>query len=250
VTNHSVNLTALVSGTTYHYRVRSRDAAGNLAVSGDSTFTPTSGSAAALRAAFGFTEAAGTVTADKSGNGFNGTLVNGPVWTSGHGGSAILFDGVNDKVTLPSTLDVPTLPFTLEAWIRPTSRADWRAIFSKRAAFSAAGMRVDLGLQPTSGRVYVTTYRSMFYFSYVPALNTWTHVALVADSSGTKLYANGTLQQTLGALLLGTGSTAPVAIGSTGDNHDPFAGTIDDVRLYNRALTPGEIQTDMNTSVP
>jgi len=145
---------------------------------------------------------------------------------------------------------MPTLPFTLEAWIRPTSRAGWRAIFSKRAAFSAAGMRLDLGLRPTVGSVYAITYRSMLYFSYVPALNAWTHVAIVADASGTKLYINGTLQQTLGALLLGTDSTAPVAIGSTGDNHDPFEGTIDDLRLYDRALTQGEIQSDMNTSLP
>jgi hypothetical protein len=251
VTSHSTTVSGLAANTTYYYRVRSRDAANNLAIGANATFKTTTGtSGPAPGAAYGFTEAAGSTTADGSGNGYNGTLMNGPVWTSGHGGNAILFDGVNDKVALPSGLDIATLPFTLEAWIKPSSRADYRAIFSKRSSYSGYQMRVDVGLYTSSGRVYVTTQRSMVIFAYAPPLNAWTHVAVVAEASGTKLYANGALQQTMGAILLGTKADAPVAIGSTGDNDDPFAGTIDDVRLYKRALSAAEIQADMGTGVP
>jgi hypothetical protein len=230
--------------------VRSRDAAGNLRLGANATSTTGAATPGTPFAAYGFTEATGTTTKDSSGSGLNGTLVNGPVWTSGRHGNAILFDGVNDKVTLPSTLDVASLPFTLEAWIRPTSRADWRAIFSKRSAYSGTEMRFDVGLVNSSGRVYVTTQRTMLYFAYAPPLNTWTHVAVVAESTGTKLYINGSLNQTLGAILLGTKSTAPVTIGNTGDNDDPFAGTIDDLRLYKRALSASEISADMGSGVP
>ena len=55
---------------------------------------------------------------------------------------------------------------------------------------------------------------------------------------------------TLGVITLGTGASALVNIGRTGDNADPFAGLIDDLRLYKRALSQAEIQNDMNSPVP
>jgi len=248
----SYNNTGLAASTSYSYRVRATDAAGNL--SGYSNVTTSTTQATpppvtGLIAAYGFNEGTGLTTGDASGNGFIGTLVNGPVWTTGKNGNALSFDGTNDKVSLPSTLDVSALPFTLEAWIRPTSFGQYRVIFSKRSTPSASGMRFDVGLVQSSGRVYINTITQNFFFAYVPPLNTWTHIAVVAQSTGTALYANGVLQETRGALTLGTSATAPVNIGRTGDNDDPFAGIIDDVRLYNRALTQVEIQTDMNTPV-
>ncbi len=76
------------------------------------------------------------------------------------------------------------------------------------------------------------------------------HLAVVADSTGSRLYVNGVLHQTLGVITLGTGASALVNIGRTGDNADPFAGLIDDLRLYKRALSQSEIQNDMNSPVP
>lgn len=198
-------------------------------------------------ASYPFSEGAGAITADSSGNGFTATLTNGTAWTiTGKYGNAISFDGVNDKVTLPNTLDIADFPFTLEAWIRPTSFADWRAIFSKRASYSISQMRFDVGLSISTGRIYITNGSTFSQFTYVPPLNTWTHIAIVVESSGVKLYINGTLQQTIGAMALGSSASAPVAIGNTGDNDDPFAGQIDNLRLYTRALSQTEIQSAMN----
>jgi hypothetical protein len=251
VTAHSVAVSGLSASTSYHFRVRSRDAAGNTGLGSDSTFTTSAagGGGATPLASYGFNEATGSATVDASGHGFNGILLNGPVWTSGRNGNALLFDGVNDKVSLPSSLDIPQLPFTFEAWINPTSRADWRAIFSKRSAFSPSQLRFNIGLEISSGVVYVSSYNTFVRFSYAPPLNAWTHLAVVADSSGTKLYANGVLKQTLGAVVLGSKANALVAIGNSGDEDDPFAGTIDDVRIYTRALSVSEIQTDMNAGI-
>ena len=211
--------------------------------------TPATPPANGPAAAYAFNEGTGSTTADASGNGFTGTLTNGALWTTGKNGNAVSFDGVDDKVSLPATLDIAALPFSLEAWVRPANRSSWHVIFSKRSSYSAAGMRFDVGLQASDGRVYVTTYRSEVTFTYAPPLNTWTHLAVVADSTGTRLYVNGALQQTLATITLGTGSSAAVNIGRTGDNSDPFAGMIDDLRLYKRALSQAEIQSDMNTGV-
>src|SRR6266850_3316077 len=200
-------------------------------------------------AAFGFSEGTGSTTVDSSGNGFNGTLANGTLWTAGKNGNGLSFDGLNDKVVLPATLDIAALPFTLEAWVNPSSFADWGAFFSKRDAYSSSQMRFDVGLAISSGRVYVSTFNSIITFAYAPPLNTWTHLSVEADSTGTTLYVNGVLSQTLAAVTLGTGSTAAVAIGSSADDDDHFAGVMDDLRLYNRALSQTEIQTDMSTAV-
>src|SRR6267143_2021274 len=205
--------------------------------------------ATGLVAAFGLSEGSGSTTADSSTSGFNGTLVNGTLWTTGKNGTGLFFDGLNDKVVLPATLDIAALPFTLEAWINPTDFADWRAFFSKRDAWAANLIRFDVGLAISTGNVYVTTYNSTVTFAYVPPVNTWTHLTVVATSTGTMLYVNGVLQETLSAVTLGTGATAAVAIGGSADDDDHFAGTIDDLRLYSRALSQTEIQTDMSTPV-
>jgi hypothetical protein len=110
-------------------------------------------------------------------------------------------------------------------------------------------MRFDVGLAITTGRVYVTTAQSVVTFTYAPPLNAWTHVAIVAEPSGTKLYVNGAWTQTLPAIALGSNATAPVAIANTGDDDDPFAGVIDDLRLYDRALSASEIQSDMSSGL-
>jgi len=243
--------TGLTAGASYSYRVRATDAAGNLSGYSNVATTPTltTPPANGPAAAYAFNEGTGTTTADASGNGLTGTLINGPVWIAGKNGNALSFDGVNDKVSLASTLDIAVLPLTLEAWVLPANRSNWHVIFSKRSSYSASGMRFDVGLQTSSGRVYMTTFRSTVTFTYAPPLNTWTHLAVVADSTGTRLYVDGVLQQTLGVITLGTGSGAAVNIGRTGDNSDAFAGGIDDLRFYKRVLSPAEIQTDMNTPV-
>ena len=202
-----------------------------------------------LVAAFSFDEGTGTAVQDMSGNGNSGMLVGGATWTPGSSGSAVAFDGVAAKVSLPSTLDITALPFTLEAWVRPANYSGWHVIFSKRNSYSQSAMRFDVGLVQSNGRVYVTTGGGTVRFTYAPPLNQWTHLAVVATTTGTQLYVNGALQQTLGSITLGTASGAAVNIGRTGDNDDPFAGAIDDLRLYKRALSLAEIQFDMATPV-
>src|SRR6185295_7336602 len=91
------------------------------------------------------------------------------------------------------------------------------------------------------------------YGTTVRALNTWYHVAGVYDASTRTLnvYVNGVLNN---GVLAGTvpatqvNSSVNVNIGRrTGGFY--FNGIIDEVRIYNRALTPAEIQTDLNTPI-
>ncbi|HYR83881.1 MAG TPA: LamG-like jellyroll fold domain-containing protein [Terriglobia bacterium] len=263
VSSHSVTIPDLLPGTLYYYTVKSRDAAGNLATSGGLTFTTVSGGnnpsplINGLTGYWALDEGSGGTTADSAGNN-NGSLVNNPSWITGKVRNALQFnatDNSNDtddpRVWIGRSFDVPSLPFTVSAWINPTDFADYRVIFSKRDTVQT--MRFDLGLEQQSGRVYLAN-PSHLTFIYSPPTNTWTHLAVVASSTDTKLYVNGTLQQTVGAFTLGTSGTANTAIGGTGEvltgDDDPFKGAIDEVRIYNRALSPSEIQLAPDTYAP
>src|SRR3989344_7117303 len=98
-----------------------------------------------------FDEGSGTIAADSSGNGYTGTLQNGPTWTTGRINQALNFDGSNDVVSVSNALDIPALPFTIAVWVNPTNYNSWREIFSKRDSYSASGMRVDFELTDGSG---------------------------------------------------------------------------------------------------
>ena len=81
------------------------------------------------------------------------------------------------------------------------------------------------------------------------ALNTWTHLAVTYDGSNARLYVNGGQVGVAAATgaLRSTGN--PLTIGGNNVWGEWFAGQIDDVRIYNRALSAGEIATDMTTPV-
>ncbi|HZM27048.1 MAG TPA: LamG domain-containing protein, partial [Gemmatimonadales bacterium] len=80
-------------------------------------------------------------------------------------------------------------------------------------------------------------------------LNAWTHLAATHDGTTLRLYVNGVQvgsRAVAGALLTSTGA---LRIGGNSIWGEFFQGRIDEVRVYNRALSPSEILTDMNTRV-
>jgi Concanavalin A-like lectin/glucanases superfamily len=79
------------------------------------------------------------------------------------------------------------------------------------------------------------------------AANTWTHLALTYDGATIRLYVNGTQVSSLAQTGTIVSSTNPLQIGGDSTFGQYFAGMIDEVRVYNVALTATQIQTDMNT---
>lgn len=196
-----------------------------------------------------FDDGLGGTAADSSGNNYTGTLINGPTWTAGKFVGALSFDGNNDYVSIPSTFDVAALPFTISAWVNPTNYNDWRTIIGKRDTIDTSDMRFDLILFSGTGNVFLEQPGSSINFSYIPPLSAWTHLVVVAQSSGTQLYVNGVLNQTLGVFSLGTDSAAQVRIGMNADGPDVFLGALDDIRVYNSALSAADVQKLYNGAV-
>jgi hypothetical protein len=79
--------------------------------------------------------------------------------------------------------------------------------------------------------------------------NTWTHLAVTYDGAIVRLFVNGTQVDSHPASGLLAVSSEPLEIGGSLVDAGAFAGLIDDVRIYNTALTPAQIQADMATPV-
>jgi PKD repeat protein len=206
---------------------------------------------AGLVAAWGLNEGTGTATTDTSGNGNGGTLVNGPTWTTGKTGGALQFDGVDDRVRVADSnaLDVTTAA-TFEAWVYPTvAPSAWRTILQKEVeAYLLAASGGDG--RPASGGTFNGACCSLVGAPSGLPINTWTHVAATYDGLELRLFVNGA--QVASAARTGSYqvNTGPLWMGGNAVYGEHFKGKLDDVRVYNRALTPAEIQQDMAAGIP
>jgi hypothetical protein len=206
-------------------------------------------------AAYSFDAGSGSTVADATGNGNTGTINNATWSASGHSGSALSFNGSNAWVTVPdnASLDLTT-GYTLEAWVKPTAaNGQWRAAVIKE---DPAQSELDYGLYgltdsgPPSAHVLVGNPPDTYLRgTTAPPLNSWTHVAATYDGTTLRVYANGVQQASKAVSGAIDTSTGALRIGGNSIWGEWFAGLIDDVRVYNRALTTTELQTDMTTSV-
>jgi hypothetical protein len=201
-------------------------------------------------AAFAFNEGTGATVTDSSGNSNTGS-VSGATWsTQGRNGGALQFDGVNDRVILNSSASLnPTSAITLEAWVFPTAaQGGWRTIIQHEVDAYFLHASANGALQPAGGG----TFAGSTDWTQSPtalAVSTWSHLALTYDGSTLRLYINGTQVKSVARTGAIETNSNPVSIGGNSAYGEYFLGRIDDVRIYNRALTPAELQADMNTPV-
>jgi fibronectin type 3 domain-containing protein len=205
--------------------------------------------ASGLVAAYGFDEGAGTAVNDASGQNHNG-VASGTTWAVGKFGNALVFNGTNAQVTVP---DAPSLRLTtgmtLEAWVNPTSApTGWRAIIDKNVDGYYLTASSDNGNRPAAGGTWTTGNQNIFGTSVMP-VNTWTHVAMTFDGATVRLFINGTQVASQAQTAPLAATTATLQIGGDSYPNEYFAGLIDEVRIYNRALSVAEIQSDMATPV-
>lgn len=194
-----------------------------------------------------FDEASGTTAFDSSGNSNQGVLTNGPTRaTSTCKVSYCLgFDGSNDHVNSGSSSSLSfTNPITISAWVYPTATKSQNSIVTKGDGdftynyyFLLQGQN-KLRFNQTGGINVVST-------NAIPGNNQWTHVVVTYDGSNAVFYINGQFDST-GSGAVGSTNPYPLYIGWDGYDGVPgqnnFIGYIDDVRIYNRALSTDEIK--------
>lgn len=203
-------------------------------------------------------ESSGTSAPDSVGSN-NGTLANGPVWqpTSGQIDGALQFDGSNDRVTIPhnATLNFGTGDFSIGGWVKgsyPLQNDIYPRLYEKFHTGSETGINIYTSGSntedfPSCEYVVSGTYRLARATGYSVRDNNWHHIMCVKDGSGAKIYVDGVERGSYSGSIGNVNTTADASIGwSRGWDSDYYQGTIDDVRVYNRALTPTEITTLYN----
>lgn len=199
-------------------------------------------------------ETSGAVASDSSGRNFRGILRGGPVWTEGIDGGALRFDGRDDYVAISNVYygRLANPQVTVALWVRTRNENDqilfsfdrneyWRLEINGTAAEAGRigwSLMTDAGQADLAGRTRIDDGQ-------------WHHVAGVFDRGAISIYIDGKLDagMRLGATF-GTGNPrfGFLGVGSEATRFDGdkapenyLDGTLDDVRLYTRALTAVEI---------
>ena len=146
-----------------------------------------------------------------------------------------------------ASLDL-TNAMTLEAWVSPTvAPSGWRAVIDKDVDRYYLMAGTSSQNRPGVGGTFGTTNQNVFGTATL-AVNTWTHLAATYDRATIRLFVNGVQVSTAAQTAAVSTSNAVLTIGADFYG-EYFAGLIDEVRIYNRALSAAEIQTDMSTAV-
>ena len=215
------------------------------------TYTAQAGGPAGLVGAWGFDEASGPSAADASGRGNAGTIAGATRTASGRFGGALTFDGVNDLVTVPdaASLDLTT-GMTLEAWVNPTALGTaWRtAMLKERGSGLAYALYAHDGAGHNAGYAFTGAERGVASPAALP-LNAWTHVATTYDGTTLRQYVGGVQVASTAVSGALTVSTGALRFGGNNVWGEWFAGRLDELRVYNRALTAAEVAADVTRPV-
>ena len=195
----------------------------------------------------------GTAWTDLSGSGNNGTLVNGPVYSSANGGS-IDFDASNDSSSLSSSIIPATGAFTVFFTYALTGSGGRGGFFERKAALPYNGFSFGQGGTGTwavtiSGTSDFSNNQISAVYTY-PSLNQiYVDSAVYNGSNAITIYRNGTLIGTTSGATQGNldtqGSRTNLLIANR-DNITSLPCKVYNTQVYNRALSADEVKTNFN----
>jgi len=199
-------------------------------------------------------EGSGMATADVSGENNGGTITGAirAATTSCKIGRCLDFDGVNDYVDFGagSSIDLAdTLTATI--WFKGDTVLDNFSNFLNKTQVNVVGWGVEVISTGPNIKARIDTSAGFNQqFTIGSAIdNTWHHVALVLDSGNIRAYLDAVetvdTTYTVGA---GLSTGDPLRSGNRSDNTNFFHGALDDARIYNRALSEGEIKAIFNAT--
>jgi hypothetical protein len=165
----------------------------------------------------------------------------------------LLFDGVNDFVSVSdnATLDL-TSAGTIEAWVKLDSVNRWNGVLAKGSANSDSAHNYAIEIADNNAILCIMgngASAQVLSSSVAMTAGVFRHLACTWDGTAVSLYVDGVLNASAAQVPVPAGNTAPLFIGQFGGNSDRLSGTIDEVRIYNRALTEADIQFDMSTPI-
>lgn len=196
---------------------------------------------------------------DSSGNNNHGTVMGGAALTTdrfGQANKAFSFDGVDDYISVPDspTLQSPDSAVTFAAWVNLTAfDPGGFASLGVKPAAAADGGQYGIQLESTGAfAIYLSDSAAYLESTTQFATGQWTFIAMTWNSDSVKLYISGNLVASDSFKVTPRSNTSPLELGRDAPGAVEYlTGSLDDVRIYNRALTAAEIKflNDAVTSV-
>ncbi len=201
----------------------------------------------------------GITWTDVSGGSNNGTLTNGPTYSSANNGS-IVFDGVDDVVNGTITGSIFTGNFTQSAWIYKLNNTQpWQGVFTNSSPATINTYLMTFGNGSVAapynsvGANQVGVSESGIFLDIGTHINRWLNIIITKSGSTLTIYCykDGTLLQNSGTITWNGGNFATTnnyQVGRhwAGGSVVPLQGNVSNITLYNRALTATEIQQNYN----
>ena len=199
-----------------------------------------------------FDEGKGNIVKDLSGNGNDGKI-HGAAWVKDKLGKALSFDGIDDCVTIQLRSSLDSKSFTIELWINPAYKYK---VSENDGFFYSAPAILRFSLNKGRHKAYVrwkkadANYASYYFTKTAVPQNKWSHLAFTYDNETDVLtgYRNGKLgiaNANVGGIYKRFGGL--IKIGYAYNTGKYFKGAIDEVKIYNRALTAQEIKNHYDT---
>jgi len=180
-------------------------------------------------------------------------FTDGPIWLSSEvAGNAATFDGVDDYVDAgnASNLDFGTNDFTIAVWAKANGGITGRGIVNK-GGWGSTGYGIQEAYSPANRYFFVVKDSTGYKYVALPLYETWgwTHIVCIKTTNHMEVWVNGTYSNE-NNVAIGSLSN-PTKKFEIGRSFNPyyFNGTIDEVMVFNRALTPGEITSLYETGV-
>ena len=185
---------------------------------------------------------------DATSNGNHGAVTGSVAYTTGRVGSAFSFNGTSGNyVRIPNSANLQSSLLTVEYWIYFNSAQNSINV-TKRSA-SGAGDAWQVGIAYAGGNFilqFVGSTSGGLFDWYSPALSSpvgaWTHVAATYDGTTVRGYVNGVLQLTQAVTLNLSTRNADIYVGATANGTSALDGKVDELAIYNRALSATEVQ--------
>lgn len=158
----------------------------------------------------------------------------------GEANTAATFDGIDDAVLVPDAPALKPVTVSVEAWVIPNAGMP---SFASVATKTTASTRTDgYGMHVLNGGIafWVNSGANRAVTAALP-VGTWSHVVGTYDGSTVRIYRNGVLAQSFAHSTLLTHSSSPLLIGNAAGGSFHWAGDLDEVALYSRALTATEV---------
>jgi hypothetical protein len=226
--------------TAYYWRIDEVDTAGNKTTGDVWSFTTLPEIPITdpnLRGWWKLDAGLGARVVDWSGHGSHGEFEGEPLWVEGYDGFALEFDGIDDYVVHSFDAVEDWSAFTVSLWVRAAmlGQDQYSSAYSSHTP-NTGGFQIDVdGLMPGSYRINYAGANAV-----IGAASTdWVHLAVTATGTAAKLYYNGVW---VASTILPDTLVNEIAIGVNRNIANWFAGTIDDVRVFDRELDHEELQ--------